>query len=85
VHQHLGPGLLESAYEEAFSYELSTRGLNVVRQLELPVVYKNNRLDAGYRIDLMVNKQVILELKSVKRLEKIHEAQLLTYMKMANI
>lgn len=84
VHRHLGPGLLESAYEECLSYELKKDGHQVARQIELPVVYKDQKLNAGYRIDLLVNNEVIVELKSVKQLERIHEAQLLTYLKLAD-
>jgi GxxExxY protein len=83
VHRHLGPGLLESAYEACLAVELESRGLHVERQMELPVRYKGRRIDAGYRIDLIVNKQVILELKSVRAIEPIHEAQLLTYLRLA--
>jgi GxxExxY protein len=75
---------LESAYEECLAFELLNRKLAVERQLELPVHYKGRRLKAGYRIDLLVNRQVIVELKSVQRLEPIHDAQLLTYLKLAN-
>ena len=84
VHSHLGPGLLESTYEECLAFELIERGLKVERQLEVPVVYKNKRLNVGYRIDLLVNQLVILELKAIHKIEKIHEAQLLTYLKMTN-
>jgi GxxExxY protein len=83
VHRHLGPGLLESAYEACLAVELESRGLHVERQMELPVRYKGRRIDAGYRIDLIVNRQVILELKSVRAIEPIHEAQLLTYLRLA--
>jgi GxxExxY protein len=83
VHRHLGPGLLESAYEACLAIELESRGLQVERQKELPVRYKGRQIDAGYRIDLLVNGQVILELKSVRAIEPIHEAQLLTYLRLA--
>lgn len=82
IHRVLGPGLLESAYEECLCYELSKRGLSFTRQIELPVVYKEVRLDCGYRIDLLVERIVILELKAVEKLMPIHEAQLLTYLKL---
>ena len=85
VHRALGPGLLESAYEECLAVELADRGLRVERQTVLPVVYKGRTLDAGYRIDLLVNSEVIVELKSVQKLEPIHDAQLLTYLKLAGI
>jgi GxxExxY protein len=85
VHPTLGPGLLETAYEECLAFELERAGLSVERQVTLPVHYKGVDLDCGYRVDLMVNKNVILELKSVSKLLPIHEAQLLTYLKLANI
>ena len=85
VHRHLGPGLLESAYEECLCYELKESGLAFRRQVPLPVVYKAIRLDCGYRIDVVVENQVILELKTVERLMPIHQAQLLTYMKLSGI
>ena len=85
VHRALGPGLLESAYEECLAVELADRGLRVERQAVLPVTYKGRALDAGYRIDLLVNNEVIVELKSVQKLEPIHDAQLLTYLKLAGI
>lgn len=85
VHKQLGPGLLESAYEECLFYELNNKGLNVKKQLALPLVYKEVRLDVGYRIDLMVEDKVILEIKSVDAIAEIHKAQLMTYMKLANI
>ena len=85
VHRHLGPGLLESVYEEGLMYELSQQGLAVQRQLELPVIYKGKQLNTNYRIDLLVNNEVIVELKSVQRIENIHKAQLLTYLKMSKL
>ena len=84
VHRNLGPGLLESTYEECMAYELQERKLKVERQLELPILYKGSELDQSYRIDLLVNNQVVIELKSVNRIEPIHDAQLLTYLKLAN-
>jgi GxxExxY protein len=83
VHKHLGPGMLESAYEECLSYELKSRGLSIERQKPVPVVYKEVRLECGYRIDILVNDMVIVELKSVDALARIHEAQILTYMRFA--
>jgi GxxExxY protein len=83
VHRELGPGLLESAYEACLAYELVERGLGVERQKELPVVYKGVRVECGYRIDLLVEKQVVVELKAVEKLERIHEAQLLSYLKLS--
>src|SRR5438094_3656101 len=85
VHRHLGPGLLESAYEECLCYELTKNGHAFRRQVPLPVVYKGVRLDCGYRLDLVIEDQVILELKTVERLMPIHDAQLLTYMKLSGI
>ncbi|MDR0872420.1 MAG: GxxExxY protein [Prevotellaceae bacterium] len=84
VHKQLGPGLLESAYEECLAYELSKTGFKVERQVPVPVVYKEIHLDCGYRLDLLVENSVIIELKSVECLSPIHEAQILTYMKFAN-
>ena len=83
VHKQLGPGMLESAYEECLSYELDVRGLSVARQKPVPVVYKEVKLECGYRIDILVNDTVVLELKSVDVLAPIHEAQVLTYMRFA--
>ena len=84
VHKSLGPGLLESAYEECLSYELSKAGLKIERQKALPVVYKEIKLDCGYRIDILVENAVVIELKSVDALNPIHEAQILTYMKFSD-
>lgn len=83
VHRYLGPGLLESAYEECLAYELKNYGLIVERQKPVPVVYKEIKLECGYRIDLLVENAVIIELKSVDAINPIHEAQILTYMKFA--
>jgi GxxExxY protein len=83
VHRELGPGLLESAYEECLCYELRSRGIAFDRQLELPVKYKGLHLDCGYRIDVLVEKKIILELKSVDSLLAIHDAQLMTYLKLS--
>lgn len=85
VHKHLGPGLLESAYEECLYYELKNYGFEVKKQLALPLVYKEIKLDTGYRIDLLVENKVIIEIKSVDAIAEIHKAQLMTYMKLANI
>jgi len=83
VHKALGPGLLESAYEACLVYELNQRGLKVQQQKPLPVVYQNVKLDCGYRLDLFVEEAVIVELKSVDHLEPIHNAQLLSYLKLS--
>jgi GxxExxY protein len=84
VHRGLGPGLLESAYEACLTYELRLRGINVKTQQPLPVFYKDVMLDCGYRLDLLVEDEVIVEIKSVKELAVIHEAQLLSYLKLSN-
>jgi GxxExxY protein len=81
VHRHLGPGLLETAYETCVAYELDQRGLAFDRQQALPLVYKEIRLDQGYRIDLLVEGLVVVELKAVEALTKVHEAQVLSYLK----
>jgi GxxExxY protein len=83
VHKSLGPGLLESAYEECLFHELKKAGLNVDKQKQLPLVYKEVKLDAGYRIDLIVENKVIIEIKSVDCLNDIHTAQVLTYLKLS--
>ena len=85
VHSKLGPGLLESAYEACLEYELKKRGFKVERQKALPVVYEDVKLDCGYRIDLLVNDSVILELKAIEKLQPIHDAQLLSYLKLAEL
>jgi GxxExxY protein len=81
VHKELGPGLLESAYEECLCYELSLAGLSYVRQKPIPVVYKEVKLECGYRMDILVEDTVIVELKTVDGIIPVHEAQLLTHMK----
>jgi len=83
VHRELGPGLLESTYEACLTYELAERGLAVERQKELPVKYRGVKLDCGYRIDLLVEEKIIIELKAVERLEPIHIAQVLSYLKLS--
>jgi len=83
VHKYLGPGLLESTYEECLLYELHQSGFFVERQKEIPVMYKTVRLDCGYRIDLLVEKEIVLELKAVDKILPIHEAQILTYLKLS--
>ena len=85
VHRELGPGLLESAYEACLEYELRDRGFGVERQLPLPVVYRSVAVEAGFRIDLLVNELVIVELKAVERFEKIHEAQVHTYLRLTGL
>ena len=82
VHKTLGPGLLESAYQECLLFELLEDGLKVQKELALPIVYKDVKLDHGYRIDLLVENKVVIELKTVEVLTDVHEAQILTYMKL---
>jgi GxxExxY protein len=82
VHRLLGPGLLESSYEECFCRELELRGLPFRRQVPLPIVYKNVQLECGYRVDVVVDSTVVVEVKSVADIDPIHEAQMLTYMKL---
>jgi GxxExxY protein len=82
VHKTIGPGLLESAYEECLAHEMRIRGLNFERQVQLPVAYKGVTLDCGYRLDFLVEKAVVVELKAVESLQPIHEAQVLTYLKL---
>lgn len=83
IHKNLGPGLLESAYEECLAFELAKAGLSIVRQKPTPVVYKDIKLDCGYRIDILVENEVVIELKTVDEFNPVHEAQILTYMKFA--
>ena len=83
VHKTLGPGLLESAYEHCLAYELQLQGLAVQRQVLLPVQYNGVEIDAGYRIDLLVEKQIIIEVKAVDALSRLHGAQLLTYLRLS--
>ena len=84
VHKILGPGLMESVYEECLCHELNLRGLSFKRQLPVPVIYKGVTLNCGYQLDLLVENAVILELKCVERVLPVHEAQLLTYMRLTN-
>jgi GxxExxY protein len=83
VHKHLGPGLLESAYEHCLAHELGVRGLGVERQAILPIEYDGLVLDAGYRLDLVVADGIIVEIKSVEAIQRVHEAQLLTYLRLS--
>jgi GxxExxY protein len=83
VHRHLGPGLLESAYEMCLCYELSQLGVKFERQVPLPVAYKGVKLDCGYRLDLVIDNQVVVEIKTVETLLPVHQAQLLTYLKLS--
>ncbi len=85
VHSALGPGLLESVYEACLAHTLAQRGLTAARQAELPIVYEGLRLESGLRLDLLVNDQVVVELKAVDALLPIHKAQLLTYLKLSGL
>ncbi len=84
VHAALGPGLLESAYEHCLTHELALRGIDVQRQLPMPTSYHGTKLDVGYRIDLLVGSCVIVEVKAVELIQPIHQAQLLTYLRLAD-
>ena len=83
VHKELGPGLLESAYEECLCYEIKKNGLFVEKQKALPLIYEEIKLDTGYRIDLLIEKKLIIEIKSVEALNDLHLAQILTYLKLS--
>lgn len=85
VHKILGPGLLESAYQECLARELSLRGKEFEREKTLPVEYKGTRLDCGFRVDFLVKQQVLVELKAVEKVLPIHQAQILTYLKLMNL
>ena len=85
VHSLLGPGLLESAYQACLAHELRTRGFDVATEVPLPVVYEGQKIEVGYRIDLVVEHRVVVEVKSVEALHPIHEAQLLSYMRLSGI
>lgn len=85
VHSLLGPGLMESTYEECLAYEHKINNISFKRQVASPVVYKEIKLDCGYRIDILVEDEIILEIKSVEAIKEIHKAQILTYMKLAQI
>jgi len=84
VHKQLGPGLLESAYQECLQYELLKAGLEVVKEKPMPIIYKDVKLDHGYRIDLLVNNKVVIEIKTVEQFTDVHTAQVLTYLKLGN-
>jgi GxxExxY protein len=85
VHRELGPGLLESAYQVSMNRELTLRRIPFQSQVDIPVEYKGVRLDCGYRIDLLVDKRVVVELKSIERFQSVHEAQLITYLKLSGV
>jgi len=82
VHRELGPGLLESIYEKCLEYELRSNGFSVVRQLKIPVIYRDNQMNIDLRLDLLVNDTVVVELKAIENVLPVHEAQILTYMKL---
>ena len=84
VHKQLGPGLLESAYQECLFYELVNKGLTVIKEKPMPIIYKDVKLDHGYRIDLLVNNKVVIEIKTVEVFTDVHTAQVLTYLKLGN-
>ena len=84
VHQTLGPGLLESVYEQCLQYELTNRGLDVKQQVQVPLIYKDLQFDCGFRIDLLVNDHVVVELKAIEAVLPIHIAQMLTYLKITD-
>ncbi|MCP9763789.1 GxxExxY protein [Lacihabitans soyangensis] len=84
VHRQLGPGLLESAYQECLYFELKNQGLHVVKEKPMPIVYKDVKLDHGYRLDLLVNNKVVIEIKTVEAFTEVHTAQVLTYLKLGN-
>lgn len=85
IHKNIGPGLLESAYENAFVFELEKKGFNVRQQVPMPFVYKDVKLEVGYRIDIIVENKVLVEIKSVERLGPVHFAQTLTYLKLSGL
>ncbi len=85
VHRTLGPGLLENTYEKCLAYELSAKDIHFIVQAPIPIQYKNINLECGYRLDFLIDECLILELKSVEKILKVHEAQILTYLKLTNI
>jgi GxxExxY protein len=85
IHKNLGPGLFESVYEEVLSYELEKENIKVIRQVPLPVIYESIKLDIGFRVDLIVEQKVIIELKSIEAILPVHKKQILTYLKLSNI
>jgi len=84
VHRQLGPGLLESAYQECLSYELKEANLKVKKEVPMPIIYKEVKLDHGYRLDLLVENRIVIEIKKVEYINDIHKAQLLTYLKLGD-
>lgn len=84
VHKQLGPGLLESAYQECLCYELKNKGLQIHREKAMPIIYKEIRLDHGYRMDILVENKVVIEIKTVEQFTDVHTAQVLTYLRLGN-
>jgi len=84
VHKHLGPGLLESAYEECLCFELHQEGLKFERQKAVPIIYKEIKLECGYRLDVLVENEILVEIKSIEAIAPLHQAQILTYLRFAN-
>ena len=84
VHRNLGPGLLESAYSKCLEYELKSQGIYVEKEISLPIIYKEIKIDHGYRIDLLVENRLVIELKTVEKFTDVHVAQILTYMRLGN-
>ena len=82
VHRNLGPGLLESAYQECLAYELRNQGIIVEKEISLPIIYKEIKIDHGYRIDLLIENRIVIELKTVEKFTDVHTAQILTYMRL---
>lgn len=85
LHKKLGPGLLESVYENTLAFDLKEKGLSVEQQVPMPLIYKENKFEVGYRLDLLINGKVIIELKSVESLAPVHYAQVLTYLKLSDL
>lgn len=85
LHKNIGPGLLESAYENALAYDLREAGLIIAQQVPMPFIYKEIRMDVGYRVDMIVENKVIIEIKSLENLVPVHYAQLLTYLKLSDL
>jgi GxxExxY protein len=85
VHKKLGPGLLESAYESCLAFELTTRGLRVERQKPLPLVYESVKLDCAYRMDLVIEQSIVVEVKAVARIDRVHDAQMISYLKISRL
>lgn len=85
MHKNLGPGLLESTYESALAYDLKEAGLNVEQQVAMPFVYKEMKMNVGYRLDLVINNKIVIEIKSVENLAPVHFAQTLTYLRLSNM